>query len=94
MYRLLEEDGRLNDHAPFQINFLIECFAGSLPSDDHAETFLEISGPGVEELSLEPVALWTREDNRGPRFWRHFIDIPTYRNYSLLSLLPRFRHEL
>jgi hypothetical protein len=54
---LLEEDGRLNDHAPFQINFLIECFAGSLPSDDHAETFLEISGPGVEELSLEPVAL-------------------------------------
>ena len=57
MFRLLDEEGRLYDDSPFQVDFLIKCFASCLPSDDHLEAFLDISAHGVEQLSLEPVAL-------------------------------------
>ena len=57
MFRLLDEEGRLYDDCPLQVNFLIECFASRLPSDGHTEAFLEIGAPRVEQLFLEPVAL-------------------------------------
>ncbi len=93
MYRLLEEDGRLNDHAPFQINFLIECFAGSLPSDDHAETFLEISGPGVEDFPWNPWRCGPARTTAGLVFGVTLLISP-YIALLFTVITTRFRHEL
>ena len=54
MYRLLAEEGRLDDEAPAGIKFLIGCFALSLPTTAHAEAFLQIGVSVVGAARLNP----------------------------------------